>query len=70
MAVSMSVYSQTIREGMEHYWRVVNSTTDDGLEDYELEWKRDHERDMARMEEKFGHAYADLFAHLRALGYR
>jgi hypothetical protein len=61
MASSMGVYSQIIADGMATYWRAVYSKTDEGLDATELKWKRDHERDMARMEEKLGHAYADFF---------
>lgn len=61
MIATASVMAQIIREGMDHYWRVVYSKTDDGLDATELEWKRDHERSMARMEAKFGPQFDAMF---------
>lgn len=52
--VPYSYMSKIIREGMDHYWRVVYSKTDKGLDAYELKWKRDHERDIKRLNKKFG----------------
>lgn len=54
MAVHVSHMVKMIREGMDHYWRVVYSKTDDGLNSTELGWKRDHERSMDRMKQKYG----------------
>lgn len=54
MVCQPGVMAQIIREGMDDYWRVVCSTTDEGLSPIELEWKREHERDMARFDKKYG----------------
>lgn len=61
MVVSRGVAAQIIREGMDDYWRVVYSPTDDGLSDLELEWKRDHEATMNRWDEKFGAEFDRIF---------
>lgn len=61
MVCSMSVMGKIIREGMDDYWRVVYSKTDDGLDATELKWKRDHERDLARLEKKFGADFDRIF---------
>ena len=54
MAVTARCMAQIIREGMDDYWRVVYSKTDEGLTDNELKTKRDWEKDMARLDQKFG----------------
>lgn len=61
MICKPGVMSKIIREGMDHYWRVVYSKTDDGLDASELKWKRQHERDMDRMEEKYGSRWDEIF---------
>lgn len=63
MAVGFQHMQTIIREGMDHYWKVVLSPTDDGLDADELIWKRAHEEDMARLEKKFG---ADFDAYFGA----
>ena len=59
--VHASVMSKIIRDGMDHYWRAVYSDSDEGLSASELEWKRGHERDMDRMEKKFGAQFDEFF---------
>ena len=61
MVVNRSVMARIIREGMDDYWRVVYSKTDDGLSATELKWKRDHKRDLARLENKFGPQFDRIF---------
>lgn len=61
MAVPLSHMVDIVREGMDHYWRVVYSSTDGGLDATELKWKRDHERDMASFNEKHGHQFDKIF---------
>jgi hypothetical protein len=61
MPVTSSVMAQIIREGMDHYWRVVYSVTDEGLDATEIEWKREYERDMRRLDEKFGAQFDLMF---------
>lgn len=46
--------SQIIRKGMDHYWQVIYSKDDAGLDADEIKWKRDHEEDMIRLDKKFG----------------
>lgn len=50
----MSSMGDVIREGMDHYWSVVLSHSDKGLDATELLWKRNYERDMERMQVKYG----------------
>lgn len=54
MVVGLQHLQTIVSEMMDHYWRVVLSPTDEGLDAEELSWKRAHEEDMARMEKKFG----------------
>lgn len=61
MVVGLSHMTKIIRDGMDDYWRVVYSKTDDGLSAMELEWKRDHEASMKRMDEKFGAEFDRIF---------
>lgn len=61
MISNPGVMSQIIREGMDYYWKVLATRTDAGLSDVEIEWKRDHERAMARMEKKFGAEFDEFF---------
>lgn len=51
------------REAMNHYWSVVYSKTDDGLDATELKWKRQHERDMKRMADKWDKAFNEEMRH-------
>ena len=53
--------AKLIREGMDNYWRVVYSATDDGLDAIELSWKRDWERDMQRAYDKYGKQFEEVF---------
>lgn len=61
MVSSIRAYNQIIQEGLAHYWRVCYSKTDKGLKDYELKLKRDHERDMERMERLWGDKWEKQF---------
>ncbi len=61
MVCKPGVMAQIIRDGMDAYWRAVYSPTDEGLDATEIEWKRDHQQTIKRMEEKFGDAYAEFF---------
>ena len=56
MVAALSVMAQIIREGMNDYWRVVYSKTDEGLNATELSWKQEWRRDMERIDRKFGAA--------------
>ena len=51
--VAKAYLAQALRQGMNHYWKVVYSPTDKGLDAIEIRWKRDHERDMARWAERY-----------------
>lgn len=55
------VMAQIIRDGMDDYWRVVYSKTDDGLTPFELGQKREHEASLARLEKKFGREFDRIF---------
>ncbi len=61
MAVHLRHMLEIQREAMDHYWKVVRSATDEGLDAMELSWKRGYERDMVRWEEKFGCQYDEIF---------
>ncbi len=61
MVVHISHMFEQVREGMDGYWRAVYSKTDDGLDDTEIRWKRDHEACMARWEERFGAEFDRVF---------
>jgi hypothetical protein len=61
MVVGRPYMANMIREGMDHYWLVVYSKTDDGLSATELRWKRQHEADMARWDERFGADFDRIF---------
>lgn len=61
MPVPLHHMAQIAQEATKDYWRVVTSSTDDGLDATELKWKRDHERDVARFNEKYGHQFDQIF---------
>jgi len=52
---------EIVRDAMDHYWSVVYSKTDQGLDATERGWKRSHQRDMARLMEKFGDRWESEF---------
>jgi len=62
MVCQPGVMAQIIREGMDDYWRVVYSKTDEGLSPVELSWKREWELDMEQMDKKFGKEWDSYFA--------
>lgn len=61
MVVRPGVMAQIIREGMDHYWKVIGSASDDGLSPEEIGWKVKYREDLARFERKFGPELDRLF---------
>jgi len=61
MVCQPGVMSKIIRETMDDYWRVVYSKTDEGLSPLELSWKREHEAELIRLDEKFGKQFNEIF---------
>ena len=57
----MSKMVEIIRQAMDDYWRVIYAKSEKGMNSTEIKWRRDHAKDMERMNKKFGADFDRIF---------